>query len=176
VIATERLWLRPWRKADREAYLNMSADPSVMDWLGGPLSAEVAQARFDLLLRGVGAGGVGRLAIERKADGAFIGYCGLTPVAAGLPVSGVEASWCLTRVSWGFGYASEAARAVVRDGLERLGLEEIIAFTARTNARSQAVMARSGFVRDDARDFDHPNLPPGHGLRRHWVYAARQPQ
>jgi hypothetical protein len=31
-------------------------------------------------------------------------------------------------------------------------------------------MQRLGMIRDPADDFDHPNLPPGHPLRRHLLY------
>jgi RimJ/RimL family protein N-acetyltransferase len=92
-----------------------------------------------------------------------------------LPVSGIEAGWGLVRSAWGFGYAAEASRAAVDDGFARLGFDEIIAFTADTNLRSQAVMGRAGLLRDASRDFDHPGLPKGDPIRRHWVYAARRP-
>ena len=43
--------------------------------------------------------------------------------------------------------------------LRRGGLDEIVAFTARGNIRSQAVMDRIGMVRDPTADFDHPRCP-----------------
>ncbi len=49
----------------------------------------------------------------------------------------------------------------------RLGLAEIVTFTAGSNLRSQAIMRRLGFRADSARGFDHPRLPKGHPLRRH---------
>ena len=89
---------------------------------------------------------------------------------------GVEIAWRLGRAWWGRGFATEAARAALQDGFDRCGLDEVIAFTATGNARSQAVMQRLGMTRDAAADFDHPNLPEGSVLRRHVVYrlaAAR---
>jgi RimJ/RimL family protein N-acetyltransferase len=88
-------------------------------------------------------------------------------------VSGVEMGWALARHAWGQGYVSEAARAVAEEGLGRWELPEILAFTADTNLRSQAVMARAGFTRDPSRDFDHPLLPADHPLNRHLVYFVR---
>jgi RimJ/RimL family protein N-acetyltransferase len=58
-------------------------------------------------------------------------------------------------------------------GFEALGLPEIIAFTARTNLASQAVMRRIGMAHDPARDFDHPGLAEDHPLRPHVVFVAR---
>ena len=52
-----------------------------------------------------------------------------------------------------------------------MGLAEIVAFTVPANLASRRVMRRIGLRRDPARDFDHPSLPAGHGLRAHVVYA-----
>ncbi len=175
MIDTERLILRPWTEADREPFLAMTADPEVMNWLGGVPTPDAANQRFERFASGFDERGYTRWAIERTADGAFLGYCGLAPVHETLPVIGIEAGWGLARAAWGFGYAAEAARAAGIDGFDRLKFEEIIAFTADTNRRSQAVMARAGLTRDPSRDFDHPNLPEGDPLRRHWVYAATRP-
>ena len=87
----------------------------------------------------------------------------------------IEIGWRLARAAWGGGYATEAARALLTHGFEELGLTEIIAFTADTNLRSQAVMERLGMARDEARDFDHPGLAADHPLRRHVVYVAQAP-
>jgi RimJ/RimL family protein N-acetyltransferase len=174
VIETDRLILRPWAEADRAAFLAMSADPEVMVWLGGAPTPEAANQRFDRFAAGFDERGYTRWAIERRQDAAFLGYAGLAPVPDGLPVAGVEAGWGLARAAWGFGYAGEAARAAVADGFERLKFDEIIAFTADTNRRSQAVMGRAGLARDPTRDFDHPNVPESDPIRHHWVYAAKR--
>jgi RimJ/RimL family protein N-acetyltransferase len=51
-------------------------------------------------------------------------------------------------------------------------LPEIIAFTARTNLASQAVMARIGMAHAPERDFDHPGLADGDPLKPHVVFVA----
>jgi RimJ/RimL family protein N-acetyltransferase len=43
---------------------------------------------------------------------------------------------------------------VLQDAFDRLGVREVLAYTAADNARSQAVMARLGMQRDPSRDFD----------------------
>lgn len=58
----------------------------------------------------------------------------------------VEIGWRLARPFWGKGLASEAARGVLRVGFERLGLPEIVPFTALANQRSRAVMERIAAV------------------------------
>jgi RimJ/RimL family protein N-acetyltransferase len=82
----------------------------------------------------------------------------------------VEIGWRLAQEHWRNGYASEAANACLRFGFEKLTLQEIVAFTVPSNERSRAVMTRIGMSRDPADDFDHPNLEPGHPLRRHVLY------
>jgi RimJ/RimL family protein N-acetyltransferase len=149
----------------------MSADPAVMDWLGGVLAPDAARTSIERVNARLDERGYGLSVIERRADHAFLGCVGLFPVGEPLPLRGVEIGWRLVRDAWGQGYATEAARAVAVHGFERMALAEILAFTAASNLRSQAVMERVGFRRDPGRDFDHPGLAEDHPLRRHWVYA-----
>jgi RimJ/RimL family protein N-acetyltransferase len=44
------------------------------------------------------------------------------------------------------------------------------------NKRSINVMKKIGMQHDAADDFDHPNLPDGHFLRRHVLYRIRRDQ
>ncbi|MEJ0064807.1 MAG: GNAT family N-acetyltransferase [Caulobacteraceae bacterium] len=174
VIETERLILRPWREADRAPFVAMSADPAVMDTLGGVLSAEQAQAYIERAGKHLAIFGFTRWAVERRDDGAFIGAVGLAPIHASLPMpAGFEMGWRLARNAWGQGYASEAAAAAIEHGFEQ-GLTEVFAFTSRPNLRSQAVMARAGLTRTPTLDFDHRGLPEDHPLRPHMVWMARR--
>jgi RimJ/RimL family protein N-acetyltransferase len=68
------------------------------------------------------------------------------------------------------GYATEAARAVVRDAFDRLGLAEIIAVTTPGNVRSRRVMEKLGMVYSPSETFEHPRIPEGNPLRTHIVY------
>ena len=100
---------------------------------------------------------------------------GLHRVGATLPCApAVEVGWRLHPDHWGHGYATEAAAAALDFGLGPAGLDEIVAFTAATNTRSQAVMARLGMTRDAGGDFDHPAVPQGSPLRRHVLYRIRR--
>ena len=85
-----------------------------------------------------------------------------------------ELGWRLARGYWDRGFASEAARAVVADGFDRIGLEEIVSFTVPANMRSWRVMERLGMTHDPVDDFDHPRLPVGHRLRRHVLYRLKR--
>jgi ribosomal-protein-alanine N-acetyltransferase len=81
----------------------------------------------------------------------------------------------LARLAWGYGYATEAAAAMLRWGFETLDASEIYAWTAATNRRSQSVMQRLGMTRAPEKDFEHPNLAADDPLRAHIVYVAQRP-
>lgn len=175
MIETARLTLRPWRAADEAPFAGMMADPAVADWLGGVLDPEQAAARIEAYQLEIEAAGFGRLVIERRADGSFLGYCGLSAVRSDIALAGgVEIGWALVPDAWGQGYVTEAAQAVMADGFTRIRLPEILAYTTVGNLRSQAVMGRLGMSRQPARDFDHPLFPAGHPLCRHLVFAKAE--
>ena len=69
----------------------------------------------------------------------------------------VEVGWRLRRDAWGHGYATEAGRAGLAYGLERLGLPEIVAFIHPRNHRSAAVAARLGLELRER--IPHPQRP-----------------
>jgi RimJ/RimL family protein N-acetyltransferase len=175
VIRTERLILRAWRESDKPAFAAMSADPRVMDWLGGTMSREQADAMADHAIARIAERGWGVWAVEVVGGPDFIGWTGLSPPGPGHPMEGtVEVGWRLARDAWGRGYATEGAKAALAYGFETLGLKEIVSFTARTNLRSQAVMRRIGMTHRPERDFDHPREDLG-ALRPHVVYAIAAP-
>lgn len=173
MIATDRLILRNWRSSDLEPWAALNADPEVMEHFPATLSAEEAAAMLAVHQSLITERGWGLWAVERRADGAFLGFAGLMQLRDSNPLApGVEIGWRFARHAWGAGYASEAARAALDHGFESLGLPEVVSFTATTNERSQAVMARIGMTRRADLDFDHPALPKGHRLERHVVWVA----
>lgn len=171
VIDTVRTRLRPWRDDDGELFAALNADPEVMDDLGGPIGRAASDAKLANYRAAYRHHGLSRLAIETR-DGRFLGYAGVMPSNAGHPLGAhFEIGWRLMRHAWGQGYASEAAAAALRDAFGRAGLTEIFAYTARDNARSQAVMDRLRMTRDPSRDFSVSDTKIGiwHGM----VWIAR---
>jgi RimJ/RimL family protein N-acetyltransferase len=176
VIETPRLVLRAFREEDRGPLAAINGDPRVYQWLGGPISREQSDAIIERVNAGIAARGFGFFAAERKADGKLIGMIGLQPLRPELPPApGVELGWRLDPEAQGAGLATEGAAAALAWGFANLPNDEIVAFTADTNLRSQAVMRRIGMTPDPARDFDHPMLAADHPLRRHVLFAARRP-
>jgi RimJ/RimL family protein N-acetyltransferase len=176
-LRTARLLLREWRDEDGAAFAELSADPAVMRYLvpfadRAAMDAWVVTARKHWQDRGFGP-----WVVELPGEALMIGVVGLSNLRFALPFApAVEAAWRLARPYWGQGYAYEAARAAIDDGFDRLGLNEIVAFTVPANLASRRVMEKLGMTRDPAEDFDfeHPRLPPGHPLRRHVLYRRRR--
>jgi RimJ/RimL family protein N-acetyltransferase len=172
VIETARLVLRPPRPEDYDPIGAMNGDPEVNHWLGRDIPRADSDALLDRVAARIADIGYGFFVTERVEDGAVIGMIGLAPIDFDCPVKGrIEIGWRLARSAWGQGYAAEGARALLAYGFQRLGFEEIVAFTATTNARSEAVMQRIGMERRPELDFDHYKLAEGHPLRRHIVYS-----
>jgi len=113
--------------------------------------------------------GYGLWVVEVRGVTRFAGYVGLlehTFEASFTPC--VEIGWRLAFRHWGHGYATEGAQVALTYGFDVAGLDEIVSFTAVTNARSIAVMERLGMTR--VGEFDHPQLPHEHPLRQHVLY------
>ncbi|WP_338057191.1 GNAT family N-acetyltransferase [Sphingomonas corticis] len=174
-IETPRLILRRWREEDVAPFHAMGQDAEVMRFLGPPMTTD--DCRAVVVRQNTIAGEFGRcfFALERRGDGAFLGFCGVKPGPAGTPVEGeAEIGWRLARAAWGRGYATEAARAAL-DAEWGRGTTQVLAITVPANARSRAVMERLGMTHEPAGDFDHPALAPGDPLRRHVLYRIERP-
>jgi ribosomal-protein-alanine N-acetyltransferase len=171
-LRTERLVLRRWRPEDRHPFAALNADPAVVRHLPGPLTRAESDALAERIEAGFAARGYGLWAVEVEGGAPFVGYVGLEPVTFASPVAGrTEIGWRLASQHWGRGYATEAAREVLRSAFEDLGLDEVVSFTVPANRPSLAVMARIGLRRRPDLDFDHPRLAPGDPLRSHVVWA-----
>lgn len=175
MIETERLLLREWRDADLEPFMAMNADPVVMEFFPETYSEERTRRFVDIIRARWVELGYGLWAVERKDTMRFIGYIGLWPATFPAPFTpAVEVGWRLAANQWGRGYASEGGKAALRYGFDTAGLDEIVSFTSRLNARSWRVMERLGMRRDAGGDFEHPNVPQGHPLRPHVLYRIRR--
>jgi RimJ/RimL family protein N-acetyltransferase len=149
VLETPRLLLRTFRVDDLPLYAALNADPEVVQYLGGePLTREHSDDIAAWAQEVHAAEGIGLLAVERRADGAFLGMCGLHHQAS-YP-DDVEVAWRLAREHWGHGYATEAATAWLDHAFDVLGLARVISIADEPNVRSIAVMRRLGMTFDHA--------------------------
>jgi RimJ/RimL family protein N-acetyltransferase len=172
-LRTERLLLRAWRDSDREPFAAMNADPVVMQHFPTTLTRAQSDAMIERQRERWAAGDPALWAAERTDTGEFIGFIGLALPHFDAPFTPcVEVGWRLAADHWGHGFAPEGATAAMVHGFDVLALDEIVSFTSPGNANSRRVMEKLGLHHDPADDFDHPNLPPGHRLRRHVLYRV----
>ena len=151
----------------------MNADPEVMEFFPRVLTRGESDGLVGRIEVGFEQEGFGLWAVDVRETGEFVGFAGLNRVGFEARFTpAVEVGWRLARAAWGRGYATEAGRAALAFGFERVGLTEIVSFTTVANARSRAVMERLGMTHDPAEDFEHPSLPPGHSQRPHVLYRA----
>lgn len=173
---TPRLALRVWQPRHRAPFAAMNADPDVMRYFPSLLTREESDASIDHWLGQFAERGWSNWAVERRDTGEFIGFIGLSVPRRSLPFSPcVEIGWRLRREAWKHGYATEGALGCLGLGFERLGLDEIVSFTALLNRPSIAVMERIG-LRNAHADFEHPALAEGHPLRAHCLYRLGREQ
>ena len=164
-LETERLVLRRWDlDADLDPFAAMCADPEVMRYIGDGSTQTRAQCAdrlfaFEAVWR---ERGMGLFATELTTAGEMIGFAGLA-IPDFLPeiMPSVEIGWRLARAHWGQGYATEAARAVLEYGFERVGLDRIVSVHAVGNEASANVMRKIGMHFE--RETTHP--VNGRGVR-----------
>lgn len=177
IAETERLVLRNWRESDKDEYLATCNTKAVTAHLNGPATPEDIDASVSRIARSQADHGFCFWAIERKADGALLGYCGLR-ICDDLerPVHGeVEIGWRLRENAWGQGYACEAARVALEWAWANLDTDRVVSFTVPANEASWRLMERLGMIRRPDLDFAHPRFPPDHPLSTHITYVMERP-
>ncbi len=161
-IETERLRLRDWREEDIAPFIRHTNTEAVMRWLGGVMTEEkLAAVIRERLMRWQEERGFTFWAVERKADGELLGFCGLKLAdQGGSPIEGLhEVGWRLREDAWGQGYAREAAIASIDHAFETLGAPQVVAITFPGNAASWGLMERLGMTRRPELDYDDPRFP-----------------
>jgi len=159
---TERLVLRDWRGDDWAEFFRHTNTPAVMRWLGGELDAAGMAAQRERVEGSARRNGFCFWVVERQADGALLGFCGLKRAdAPGSTVSGaVEIGWRLREDAWGQGYAREAATAALDLAFDRFGAEEVVALTVEGNAASWGLMHRLGMRLREELDYPDERYDP----------------
>lgn len=146
-IPTQRLILRAEEPADAEDIYQMNCDPLVMrytlDGKAWTSPLEEFREQFRAALERNADESWGGATILRKDTGNFLGLCWLAP--SGLVRGGIELGYRYRAQAWGQGYATEAARAVVRVGFEAGGLDVIGAAVHPDNIASIRVLEKLGF-------------------------------
>ncbi len=147
IAETERLVIRPWRLEEAPRVLDILSRVEVVKWLddGEPkLMKDLDEARAQIRRTHVRSEDPPRgfWAIEVRATGEVAGSVMLLTLP-NAEHDEVEIGWHLHPDSWGKGYASEAASAVLAYGLGH-GLPQILALTHLDNYPSQGLARRIG--------------------------------
>lgn len=143
-LETARLIVRPIEPRDADAWFAMITDPEVRRYLP-PAPLPARDAFFGALEKRHAMErerGYTLWAVEAKATGEFVGQSGLVPVEGIGPE--IEIAYHFAPPSWGKGYATEAAIAVLAHGLGGLGLDRIIAIVMPANLASCRVVEKAG--------------------------------
>ncbi|MCW4470773.1 GNAT family N-acetyltransferase [Flavobacterium sp. MFBS3-15] len=144
VIETPRLYLRELASGDAECFYLLNADPEVMRFTGDvPFERIYESMVFLEKYSHYKDYGFGRWAVIRKADGQFLGWCGLkyTP-----DTNEHDIGFRFYRKYWNNGYATEAAKACIKYGFSQLGLTAIIGRAMEANTASVKVLEKAGLV------------------------------
>ena len=146
-LETDRLILRGWTDDDLDPYARIVADPEVMKFIGdGRVQGRDQAEKFIQAMRAYEQGRGWHLwAVERKADGQLLGYCGY-----GLLDDQLDFGWRLGREFWGQGYGTEAARAALDYGVAAYGFTEIRSVAYAENRASIRIMEKLGLRREGA--------------------------
>ncbi len=149
-VLTERLCLRAYRQDDLENIFRLRSNPDVVKLLyGDPLTRDevpelltkyMSPPRFDA------DGDELKLAIERRADGAYLGNLKLQILS--IEHRQGEIGYVLDPQYHGKGYAREAATAALDLGFGHFGMLRIQAHCDARNIASWGLMERLGMRRE----------------------------
>ena len=155
VLETDRLLLRFWRVTEAvvQRELWTERDPRVpshrrIDADGRPTVADLEES----IRTNQPSSSIGLLAVERKAAGDVVGYCGLVDSGRGSRGE-PELVFELLRRVWRQGYATEASLAVL-DWARSSGYERMWATVWEWNTASRRVLAKAGFTETERKEVD----------------------
>lgn len=148
-LATERLTLREFKADDWPDVLAYQVDPRYLryyEWTGR--TPEEVQAFVHMFLdqQQERPRTKYQLAVTLKQDHQLIGTCGIRMASA--DAHEADIGYELSPVHWGRGYATEAARAIVRFGFAELGLHRIWSWCIAENVGSARVLEKVGMRRE----------------------------
>jgi ribosomal-protein-alanine N-acetyltransferase len=149
IRATQRLLIRELAPEDRDEFYVITSDPEVIRHLAfGVTSPAESLALLDYAIasRGEPSRASFAFAVEETATGRLVGSCGLN--LAPDDARSAEIYFVFRRASWGSGYATEVACAVLDFGFGELGLHRIWGHAMVGNGASVRVMERSMMARE----------------------------
>lgn len=180
LLETDRFLIRPFVLDDAQVVnARLDSDPRQMQFTGSLKTLEETRESLRRQIDWTAAHpqGLGKWAVVDRRDNGIVGWIALVPLP-NRPMD-VEVGYITSPAFWRQGVATEAARAIVRHGFEKLGLPIIYAAIHPDNQASIGValklgMAVVGRIRFPAAEKEcdlyavrHPQLPEIEAL---WNY------
>lgn len=142
IAETNRLYLREFNASDAIHFFEMNKDPEVIQFTGDSSFSSLLEAqKFIEAYDQYKKYNMGRWAVIRKGDNAFLGWCGLKfhPKE-----HLIEVGYRFYKKYWGHGYATESCKSSITYGFKTLKLATIFAHAHKDNLASHNVIIKSG--------------------------------
>lgn len=176
LLETDRLFLRPLSLDDLHPLTKIISDPAVMEYsIGGVYNEEKTSKFIEWCIECYEVSGVGPLAVIEKLSSKLIGFCGLSPETVGDNVE-ISLGYRFARESWGKGFATESAQAVVSNGFTQHNYESMVAVINPDHSASINVAEKVGFTDFDLCDFHDQTVRLYRLNQSHWKASNPNPE
>lgn len=145
IAETERLILRRFELSDTKAIFLLNSIPEILTYIPGEPMSNISQAEHileNVILKNYENFGYGRWAVEHKADGKVIGFCGPKYIEE---FNEVELGYRYLPAYWGQGIGYEAGNAALSKFID-YGVKEAIALILIGNKGSEGVAKKLGMT------------------------------
>ena len=147
ILETSRLILRHQSPDDLDSLFALYCDPDVSKYIpDAPRNYEEAREELEWHMNGHPKHPeLGLWATIHKETNKFIGRCGLLPWT----IDGqneVEVAYLINKANWGQGLGTEAARAILDYGFEKLNLSRLVCLIDKENLASIKVAEKIGMT------------------------------
>lgn len=147
ILETSRLILRHQSPDDLDSLFALYCDPDVSKYIpDAPRNYEEAREELEWHMNGHPKHPeLGLWATIHKETNKFIGRCGLLPWT----IDGqneVEVAYLINKANWGQGLGTEAARAILDYGFEKLNLSRLVCLINKENLASIKVAEKIGMT------------------------------
>lgn len=150
ITQTERLIIREFQVSDIEALAQILAKPEVMQFSpSGILSYKQTAVKVQSFLDSYQKQGYGKWAVIYRESGRLIGYCGIAVEEIEGKLEN-ELGYRIDSEFWGQGLATEAAKACLKYGFDKLKLGYVLGVVEQENQTSIKVLEKIGmeFVKE----------------------------
>ena len=141
IIQTKRLVLRTFEAGDLDTAYILFNDAEVQKYLSkrNKRNRQQLEVLLEKSLNYWQTRGFGMFCVAEKLSGDMIGYCGFQYFDK---TTDIEIVFGYLKEFWGQGFATEAARACLKFGFEKLEFERVLAATVPENTASRFVLEK----------------------------------